>query len=66
MKTMTSINLRQEKIEVTMKEVEEPLEQKADKEDFRTLKENFNQLFKGQKRKLNQGQRKKLVRYCDQ
>ena len=33
-----------------MKELEETLEQKTGKEDFRTLKEEFNQLFKGQKK----------------
>ena len=50
MKTWTSLHIIQEKIMAKMKELEGTLEQKAGKEDFRTLKEEFNQHVKGQKK----------------
>ena len=46
-KTMKSLHIIQDKINAKKKELEETLEQKAGKEDFRTLKE-FNQLLKRQ------------------
>ena len=50
MKTMTSLHIRQEKIVAKKERIVKILKQKAGKEDFRTLKEEVNQLLKGQMR----------------